>query len=368
MAADIKSILIYFGALGITLLCLHHCSKAKTQNRMVRFFGVLITALPLSLLAGLKALSVGTDSYNYMLIFQNIYNDSFADCLIQSDFEKIFVLLVKVISVFFGKNDAFVFFGFECISLIILIYSLLKLKDKLNPCVAFFLYFLVFYHTSLNIVRQGLAISLIALLIVKLVEKKYFQSAVVLFLAINVHLSSIIAVLFIFAAAVLKKYRNLSAKRIFYFFILAVMLGTFSLSWNYIIALPIFSSYSKYVTESYDIGIGVFVSGFIYFAFPLILSRNEIFSNYETEVLFDISIMYIPIAFMGYFSEHATRLNLFPQMAIILFLAHLIHKIKIPSNRRFMLFFYFALFIIEYIVNYMISNQTNAYPYVFNVL
>ncbi len=368
MVADVKSILIYFGALSITLILLNKCSKVKTQNAYLKFLIILITTLPLSLLAGLRDPSVGTDSYNYMMIFHSIYNESFSECLMRSDYETGFVLFIKILSVIFGEDDSVIFFCLESASLVVLIYALLKLKDRLNPCVAFFLYFLMFYHTSLNIVRQTLAISLITLMIVKLVEKKYFQSIIILFASISIHLSSIVAVLFLFAAVLLRKYKKLSIKRILYFFALAVMLVIFYLFWGYITKLSFFMSYSSYIGESYNIGIGVFVSGFLYFAFPLLLYRDEIFSNYETEVLFDISVLFVPIAFLGYFAEYAARLNLFPRMALILFVSHLIYKIKLSQNRKFVMFFYFAFFIMEYIKNYMIFNQTNAYPYLFDIL
>ena len=366
MVADIKSILIYFSALALTLFFLNFCSKNKPQNALSRLMLILIVALPLSLLAGLKSTSVGTDSYNYAMIFHGIYRDSFWDCIFQSDYEVGFVLIVKILSTLFGKNDGLMFFLLECISLSIFIYSLLKLKDKINPCFCFLLYFFVFYHSSLNIIRQGLAISTVAFMITKLIDKKYFQAFIILLISSSIHFSSIIAVLFILVAMLLKKYQNLSIKRFWYGCIFILLIGAFYFGWNYIISLPIFSSYVDYVDGTYDIGLGVFILGIVYFAPLFLLCRKEIFGDYETEVLFDISFLFIPIAFWGYFAEYATRLNLFPRVALIIFIPFLVKKIRIPLYRRLLTCFYIGLFTFEYIENFLIFNQANAYPYLFN--
>lgn len=368
MKADTNSILIYFGALTLTLIFLQLCTKNKSKNGFKNFFKMVIAALPLSLLAGLRAPSVGTDSYNYMMIFHSIYNGSFADCILHSNVESGFAILVKVISTLFGKDDSIIFFALEFISLMIFIYTLLKMKDSLNPCLAFFLYFLTFYHATLNIVRQGLAISLIAFMIVNLIEKKYFKAIVILLISISMHTSASVAALFILAAFLLKKYEYLSIKRITYFFALILLFVYFYLRWNYIIVnSTMFSSYRRYVSGGYNIGIGVFVTGFAYFVFPILLCKKIIFSEYKTEALFYMSLMFMPIAFLGYFAEYAARLNLFPRTAIILFIPHLIHKMKNQTNRKFMLCFYICWFLIGYFNDFLIGNQTDAYPYLFNI-
>lgn len=365
MAADIGSILIYFGALILTLIFLRSSYKSKKQRGICFSIKVLLAALPLSLLAGLKAPSVGTDSRNYMMIFHSIYRRSFSDCILQSDYEKGFALLVKTLSTIFGNDDAVMFFALEYITLLILIFAFINVKEKMNPCFAFFLYFLIFYHSSLNIIRQGLAISLIALLIAKLVERKFFQSYFILLIAVSVHLSSIIAILLLFVAILLKKYQELPTKRFLFVGILILTFVIFYFGWNYIITLPMFSSYVDYNGEGGGIGVGVFITGIIYFAVPLLLCKREIMGEYEIEILFDMALMFIPIAFLGYFAEYATRLNLYPRIAIIFFVACLIHKIKNSYTRQFVISFYVGLFIFEYIKNYLILNQTNAYPYLF---
>lgn len=367
MVADINSILIYFGALIITLIFLHYFSNAKTQNRFVIFLGVLITALPLSLIAGLRDPSVGTDTSDYMVIFNSIYKSSLVECFSEIEIEKGFVLLVKILSILLGEDNSIIFFALEYVSLIVLIYALLNIKDKLNPCLVFFLYFLVFYHCSLNIVRQGLSMSLIILMIVKLVDKKYIQSILVLLISSCIHISSVIVILFIFAAVWLKNYRNLPSKRFFYVLSLVTLMIFFYFCWEDIVTLPIFSSYDKYLKDDYSLGLGIFITGSIYFIIPLTLFKSEIFSEYDTEVLFNIAAMYIPIASLGYFARYASRLNLYPKIAIVLFASHLIHKVKNPSERKFLLCSYLFLFIWEYVRYYMILNQTEAYPYLFNI-
>lgn len=367
MQADINSILIYSSALTVTLLLLRHCTKSKTTSWFKRFFEILIAAIPLSLLAGLKAPTVGTDSFNYMMIFHSIYNSSFLDCVFQPSVEAGFALLVKTLSILVGEDDSMIFFTLEFLSLTIFICAILELKDKANSCLIFFLYFLMFYHSSLNIIRQGLAISLIAFMIIKLMEKKYFKATLILIVSVSIHLSSSIAIIFVLAAVLLKNYVYLSKKRFLYFCILFLVFIAFYFGWNSMASFPIFSSYSGYVSGSHDIGVGVFVTGFAYFTFPLLLCRHQIFNEYETEVLFDISVMFVPIAFLGYFAEYAARLNLFPRIAIILFIPHLLYKVKNSNNRRFMLCFYIGWFMLDYIENFLIHNQTNAYPYLFNL-
>lgn len=367
MAVDVKSILIYFGALGLTLLSLQYCSKIESKSKLRYVVAILIAALPLSIVAGLRDLSVGTDSYNYAMIFREIYNYSFLECVLQTKFEPVFVLYVKTVSVIFGEDVGITFFAAEFISLVVLFFAFLNIKDKLNPCFAFFIYFLTFYHSSLNVIRQGLALSFIAFMLAKLMNKKYIQASIALAVAVGIHLSSIIAVLFLCAAFLLKNYKYLSLKRLFYFYAYLAIFGVFFIGWNYIFNLSIFASYSKYTGMDADIGVGVFVIGVLYFALPLLLCRKEMFGEYESELIFDVALLYVPIAFLGYFAKYAARLNMFPQIAVVLFIAHLLHKTKNKYYRWYLICLYVGLFSYDYIKNYWILNQTNAYPYLFNV-
>ena len=114
------------------------------------------------------------------------------------------------------------------------------------------------------------------------------------------HVSSIIAILFIFVAVLIKKHQGLAIKRFFYVEILISMFGIFYFGWNYIVTLPILSSYIGYTGAEMDIGIGVFISGIVYFILPLLLCRKEVFDDYETEVLFDIALLFVPIILLDF--------------------------------------------------------------------
>lgn len=366
MVADFKSILIYFSALTLTLLLLRICYKTKIQSRLLIIFLIVITALPLSLIAGLRDYSVGTDSYNYIMIFNNANRKTFIACLTQTEYEKGFMLLLKFLMIF-SKEVSFVFGSLEFITLIILFYSLIKIKEIINPCYIFFLYFLVFYHTSINIVRQGLAISLIFLMIIFLTEKNYIKSLVTLFIAINFHYSSIIAVLFLIPYLLFKNQKNLSLKRAFYYFAFILEFFVFSLFFGKIMNMSIFSSYSDYVGEDSQIGIGIFITGFLYFVPLLLLANKLIYSNREVSLIFNASLQFLPIAFLGYFAPYAARLNLYPKIIIILLISYITKNEFNKTNKRFLKYYYLSLFVFEYVKNFLIQNQTDAYPYIFKI-
>lgn len=366
MVADFKSILIYFCALTLTLLLLRICYKTKIQSRLLTIFLIVITALPLSLIAGLRDYSVGTDSYNYIMIFNNANQKTFIACLNQTEYEKGFMLLLKFLMIF-SKEVSFVFGSLEFITLFILICSLLKIKEKINPCYFFFLYFLVFYHTSINIIRQGLAISLVLLMIVFLTENKYIKSLITLFVAISIHYSSVIAISFLIGYLLFKNKKNISLKRAFYYFVVIIELVVFYLFFDQIMNLSIFSNYSDYVGEESKIGIGIFITGFLYFVPLLLLANRLIFSNMETELIFNSSLQFLPIAFLGYLAPYAARLNLYPKIIIILLISYITKNEFNKTNKRFLKYYYLSLLVFEYVKNFLVQNQTDAYPYIFKM-
>lgn len=128
-----------------------------------------------------RSLSVGTDTYNYLQIFN--YTES-----IEVGFYLI-ILIIKFFGLDFYFFLAFIFFS----SFLLKYYSFTKSSFSLSLSLMMYsgFWFLVY---DINAIRQGLALGLIGLFFLFYVNKKYYKALIILILGCTIHYSFIIFV------------------------------------------------------------------------------------------------------------------------------------------------------------------------------
>lgn len=139
---------------------------------------------------------------NWINYYDYFHNNYFS-------FESGFLLLTFIISKF-TSNYHILFFIFSLINIILIYDGLNKLKPymKFSNWNAMLVFYLLFFGETLNIVRQSLAIAIVFWGLHYVFEKKPFKFLVTVLIAMQFHVSSVIAIILYFLYYVIKKLKN----------------------------------------------------------------------------------------------------------------------------------------------------------------
>ncbi len=156
------------------------------NNNAILWASILV----LSIIAGLRADTVGTDTFTYREIFDGISSG------IRLGIEPGWFLLNKAIS-WVGGGYQFLLWVVSILTLFPV--SLVIIKESPNKQFSLFAYYsLYFYLNSFNGMRQFMAISIILLAYTILIKGKYWRFILLVLLASMFHFSALIALVALF--------------------------------------------------------------------------------------------------------------------------------------------------------------------------
>lgn len=149
------------------------------------FLGVLMIFI-----AATKALTVGSDTYNYYIAFVNVeslyYLRTFAGTQI----------LWYYFNVFCCEYLNYDIFQFLCYSIIIYGFFYSFQKESAYPLFSILVFILMyFYFSSFNVMRQYIAISIVLLAYIQLLSRKYVVFLLFVLLASCFHFSALLALI-----------------------------------------------------------------------------------------------------------------------------------------------------------------------------
>ena len=179
---------------------------------------LIFAVITLSLLSGMRNYMIGTDTATYDNFFitavnSNNFSRYFYNLTSTDSLEQIFVLLIYIVS---RISNNYHFFQFIC-ALIInanIGLALYLSRNKLKSMsLGWITYCFLLYVNTLNIVRQSIALSFMALAISLLLSKKFYQACVVIIIACLFHKTAIIGLVIILVAYLFNHIVN--SKRLF---------------------------------------------------------------------------------------------------------------------------------------------------------
>lgn len=395
MKADVNSILIYSVVLFITMILLNLLVEKKDKRICVSIndtklcinegkinrksiikltFLLILVSLPLSILAGMRD-GVGTDYIAYFNKFRVVESFSFVQCFSQDETEILFALFVKI-AFAIGKSNEFVFFFVEFVTIFVALIALFRIRNIIDIRLGFFIYYLYVYHMSFNIIRQAMAMSFILLGLTFLIERNYISFIIIIFVSMFIHTTSIVCLSFIVIPLVfnfkekksISSYENSVTKfflRIVFYSLILISPFIIQIILNIMFSFSSFAEYQKYATDDASLGLGTIIMGIpmIFPAYFLSLFGN-IKKNAEFVILRDILLLYLPFSFIGYFASWASRLNIYPQMVLII-LIPLLFKKKSDSAVALTKMFYLGYAIFIFIFTYWIKNFNQTFPFKF---
>lgn len=204
---------------------------------------VLISGLfPLTITSMIRAYNVGVDTNSYIIHYERIKNIQFKD-ISKYDMEILYVLLNKVITLL-GDNKQLIII---CTTLIImaLLYKFIK-NNSNNVWMSVFLFLcLDFYFVSFNLIRQFIAIMIVANSFKYIKQEKIFKFIFCIFIATLFHSSALVCVPIYFFKDIEINFKNISLFSIIsgcLFFMNDLLIK---------ILIKIFPSYYHYLNSSY---------------------------------------------------------------------------------------------------------------------
>ena len=184
---DIQSVIVY---LGLAVLCFFVAKFAERTNSKKAVWFIVFA---LSLIAGLRALSVGIDSNTYDRWFDLIANGHQKRIYgVEASFMFICSLALAV-----WNNTNFLFLLFALLTHGLVIFSFWKNREHISFRWAVFSYYIMFFTFSLNGVRQFAAVALVIYATNYIREGKYLRFLLTIMAAAMFHLSALVGCVYL---------------------------------------------------------------------------------------------------------------------------------------------------------------------------
>lgn len=328
----------------------------KKNSRSVIIIGILIPVL----FAAFRY-QVGTDYLNYVYAYQNACKNKLSFFINGSFSLEIGLNLISKISNLFG--DTKVFFGlFAFLIIYPVVYRLKNNYTTVSLHIALFWFFMTYFTSGLNIMRQALAASIIFWgfeFIFKGELKKYL---IVVIVAMTFHVSAVIA-LPIFFLWDRKEYKVKINFKIVSFLIVVLIV---SLNISKIIGIiSNFSIFSRY--ETYELtSVGGENRSFLLKTVSLIpiLFLSKRLANIDKRNGFFILLMVVStcLEFTGFFSPYVKRIGIYFEFGSFLIWAQLPYLFV--KNDRIIVKYIILLYRIGlFWLTYVVMKQSGIIPY-----
>lgn len=184
---------IYIPIFIICCILFNEATKNVNKWNFFAFIGISIT----SLLAGGRAIEIGTDTENYYNIYQELINlPSIQDIYDSSKSE----LLYKLLSILASRIQFFslILIVYQFLTITFLYNILYKVRNYVFVGLAFWLYYMYFFNLSLNIMRQVCAIFYVINISFFLLNGKPKKYLIYSLFSVFIHTSALIACFIIF--------------------------------------------------------------------------------------------------------------------------------------------------------------------------
>ncbi len=284
-----------------TAICLFIAGEKYKSNILGRLFSFLGILLP-SILAGLRDVTVGTDTGGYVYYFQyisglNYVTDLFGNAYLERlHLELGYRLLNFLISRF--TSDAHWMLGILAFLTILFVYEGARNYEDRYPVWLIMSSFLfIYFCNDLNVARQGLAVAIVFYAYRFLELKKYVKFIAISLIAMSMHSITGLAIPILLIVFVFLRDREFSFKRH-----AVIVIALFSVLWfyRYLVGLflLVFSQYKGYV-ELYGSGTPFSLAAIIIrlpflliatLYYRSIIKRNHFYNVYYIFLIIDLVV------------------------------------------------------------------------------
>lgn len=343
--------MILYNFLLIVILIL---KKLKLKKNLI--FKSLIFIL--ILLVGLRSVEIGSDSITYEKVFNEVSFENINKIYMEKGY-----LLFNIIA----KNIVHKTWLFFLMVAIITYYGIYKfiLKNSLDSLYSLFFFIsLKELGSTMNIMRQMLALSIILMSFEFLKNKKIGKFLLLSCIAITFHYSAIVFLLMFFL-------RKIKFKRK-YFYAITVLTFVFLLCYKKIFMIvfkiPIFSRYEGYLKSEYFTGWNPMTIFLTIIYFVIMLSYYNFFiRKKEVNYLINLKMWICTLSFLfsavGLVGSLLSRMGIYYSFFNIIIIPEILNQVK---HKKIINILVIVLCIsYHFIVMYFRPEWDNIYPYKF---
>lgn len=334
-----------------------------SKSRLIRFLLYLPIFFLFISLYYFREASIGTDTVNYIRIFQDIIRThNIVEYSLDKNIEIGFSFAVYFLSLF-SHNYFFIFAGLTSIVYINLIIAINNFK--LNNVLSFASLFCVFqiYFQSFNILRQAIALSFAILAVSYLLNSNNKKFLILCFMAFLFHYSSVLIFLFFFVY----KFRN----KIVRYWYVSVFGSFFILGFLFNFLIVSYDKYNAYdVADDITNSGGVLINLFyiIIFASSLFLKRKITYMTTEFFLFLAIFGFYISLKLFfltsPFLNQAMVRISLYflwPSVFIML----VIFKNIRNNDTRYLINCCYYIFLFSFTTYFLSNAGYELVPYRF---
>lgn len=342
------------------------------SDKFWKYIFAFLAIFSLSLIAGLRDYSIGTDTviyksfFDYVSSFQNIIEY----CLTlhhQAQLEYGYTIFNYLVGMT-GANAHILNFCSQFLIAVNIYLSLLMMKKYINITLGWLVYCFMFFSASLNINRQFIALSFVLVSISLLYNSHYWSSIILIGVAFCFHLSSIFAVFIYFTGLLVKKAKT-STQLLYIILCLTIIVLMLPQLMNVMSSLGLigskFSHYFGKITNTSllnTIGIRIpMLLVLIYSSFGIKIWQKRSILFIDLIIVFEVIIL----PFQN-ITPTAGRLLLYFSIGKVIGYPLIIEQLdqKHPNFRKIFnclfIFFLIGIFYTQVVVN----NNNQIYPYV----
>lgn len=359
---NFTTLLLYLTTFVSSSLLMREHQKAHIKLNKNKYFENIFLILSLiipSLVAGLRY-NTGTDYQSYYWLFQLTKGSSITGILDMGS-EPLFLIIMKIISILRLDNIMFMIMFWLTISFIYL--SLRKFKD-INWGYGLFLWYLIAFSPSLNIMRQMLAVSVVLYAVVNLYEKKYLKYFIFMLIAVLIHNIAIIGLVALILQSLNKYFDSYRIIVILFLFFIIPFISEYIVSFINIVDENRFEVYTSLLDNfSFFPALRVLPS-----LLPVIFFRKKIKYLFGNSSLF-INLKIFELFFRLFFStiNYGFRVAYFFNVSDVILISMLLASVKSKNSRFVLTLFIFIFYISIYYFNSFINLNDGVVPYILGV-
>lgn len=331
----------------------------KKSKRTNMYYGIMVIFVPV-FISSIRWYT-GTDFNNYLLRLRVSQNFNLSEFTNITN-EPLYGLLNYIANLLFAGRDWSIFFLSSLIIMFFIFLTITYYEKYLSIPLSLFIYFMLYYLLTYNIVRQMIAVSIILFSYRYIMEHKFAKYVIWVIIASLFHKSAIVCIFFYLLS--FKKDNGSKYMKYLFYLIICISPVIIGPILQLIENLGFISLYSdRYDIEFNGIGFG-FLLDVIPAVVPALIFRKNIRNrNPEFDILINISLLTIPLRMMGYYQYWAIRLMHFSSIVQIILIPILIQSIKSKRERVICYIFFIAMYLIYFIYNFVINNDGEVFPY-----
>lgn len=365
--------MIYIFIFFITSLIFLIATFFENNNlKIIGFPLQIINIIILTLFAGLRAFSVGTDVLYYMVPsfqYASLYAN-FNEYWKVYHFEPLYAFLSYKISIFSGQNSTLFLTILACI-IIVFIFMYLKNERKyIDINFAFYLFLWGFFNISLNYTRQLIALSISIYSLTYLLKNKEVKFTIGIIIASLFHYSALLLlILLLFKKADTFKKNSLIVLDTTVSLICLVILLTYNNIISKLIDLGIISSkYSAHLSSGIQIQWTYLLFHIVLLAILFYLIFHFVNERKEKIFMFNICLFDGLLSLVSILSDTSYRIELNIFIVISLYIIpRIIYEIEDRNIKLEIEILILSLFIMYWIITVLMDNEGETIPYVFAI-